>query len=143
MPQNAGQSLPHLGAPLSPSGGMLAGTAWDLAAHRAVGLPRGQRRAAELRVGAGAWVCGAAAAAIMPGGIRKHHCRTDAGSPDQDLLRSEAWLGKRQRLVGVIRAVVTSPPPQAHCCSCGRGEHLPRPPRGAGGRVEGWMMGHE
>ncbi len=36
------------------------------------------------------------------------------GVTDQDLRRSEAWLGKRRRLAGVIRAVVPSPPPQAH-----------------------------
>ncbi len=54
---------------------------------------------------------------------------------DQDLRRSEAWLGNHRGLLGAIRAVVASPPPQAHRCSHGRGEHLARPRRGARGRV--------
>ncbi len=54
---------------------------------------------------------------------------------DQDLRRSEAWLGNHQCLVGVIRAVVAGPPPQAHRCGRGWEEHLARPGRGAGGRV--------
>jgi hypothetical protein len=67
MPPDAGQSLPHLGAPSSLSGGTLAGAARDLAAHHAVGLPRGRRRAAESGAGAGmgARVSGMAAAAIV------------------------------------------------------------------------------
>jgi hypothetical protein len=65
------------------------------------------------------------------------------GVADQDLHRSEAWLGKYRRLMGVIRAVVAGPPPKAHCRGRGQGEHLARPWRGAGGCVMGWMMGHE
>ncbi len=66
------------------------------------------------------------------------------GVTDQDLPQSEAWLGKHQHLAGVIRAVVAGPLRQAHCCSRGRGEHLARPWRGAGGHVVGWMtMGRE
>jgi hypothetical protein len=65
------------------------------------------------------------------------------GVTDQDVRRSEAWLGKRRRLAGVIRAVVAGPPPKAHRRGRGRGEHLARPWRGAGGRVVGWMMGRE
>ncbi len=57
------------------------------------------------------------------------------GVTDQDPRRSEAWLGNRRRLAGVIRAVVTGPPPQAHRRSRGRGGHLARPRRGAGGRM--------
>ena len=53
------------------------------------------------------------------------------GVTDQDLRRSEAWLDKRLRLAGVIRAVVAGPPPQAHRRSRGRGGHLARPRRGA------------
>jgi hypothetical protein len=77
-----GGSLPHTGAPSSPSGGALAGAARDLVAHRAVGLPRGRCRAAESGAGAGAGVRvrGAAATDIVPGGIRQHHRRPDAGS---------------------------------------------------------------
>jgi hypothetical protein len=62
---------------------------------------------------------------------------------DQDLRRSEAWLGKRRRLAGMIRAVVAGPPAKAHLHGRGRGEHLTRPWRGAGGHVVGWMMGRE
>jgi hypothetical protein len=65
------------------------------------------------------------------------------GVTDQDLRRSEAWLGKRRSLVGVIRAVVAGPPPKAHRRGHGRGEHCARPRHGAGGRVVGWMMGRE
>jgi hypothetical protein len=65
------------------------------------------------------------------------------GVTDQDLRRSEAWLSKRWRLAGVIRAVVAVPLPKAHCCGRGQGEHLARPWRGAGGRMVGWMMGRE
>ncbi len=57
------------------------------------------------------------------------------GVTDQDLRRSEAWLGNRRRLAGVIRAVVAGPPPQAHRRSRGRGGHLARPRRGAWGRM--------
>ncbi len=119
---------------------MLAGAAQDLATHRAVGLPRGWRWAAELGAGAGARVCGVAAANIVPGSVTAG--RTP-GVTDQDLRRSEAWLIKCRRLAGVIRAVVAGLLLQAHCCGHGRGEHLARPRRGAGGRVVGWMMGHE
>ncbi len=59
------------------------------------------------------------------------------GVTDQDLRRSEAWLGKCLRLAGVIRAVVAGPPLKAHCRGRGRGEHLARPWRGAGGRMMG------
>jgi hypothetical protein len=62
------------------------------------------------------------------------------GVTDQDLRRSEALLGKHRRLADVIRAVVAGPPPKARRCSRGRGEHLARPWRGAGGRVVGWMI---
>jgi hypothetical protein len=56
------------------------------------------------------------------------------GVTDQNLRRSEAWLGNRQCLAGMIRAVVASPPLQAHCPGCGLGEHLARPRCGDGGR---------
>jgi hypothetical protein len=62
------------------------------------------------------------------------------GVMDQDLHRSEAWLDKRRCLMGVIRAVVAGPPPQAYRRGRGQGEHLARPLRGAGGRVVGWMI---
>ncbi len=62
---------------------------------------------------------------------------------DQDLRQSEAWLGECRRLAGVIRAVIAGLPPKAHRRGRGRGEHLSRPWRGAGGRVVGWMMGRE
>ena len=63
------------------------------------------------------------------------------GVTDQDLRRSEAWLGKRRRLAGVIRVVVAGLLPKAHRCGRGWGEHLARPWREAGGRMVGWMMG--
>ncbi len=55
------------------------------------------------------------------------------GVTDHNLRWSEAWLGNRRHLPGVIRAVVAGPLPQAHCCGHGRGGHLARPRRGAGG----------
>jgi hypothetical protein len=57
------------------------------------------------------------------------------GVTDQDLRRSEAWLGNHRRLAGVIRAVVASPPLQGHPRGRGRGGHLARPRRGAEGRM--------
>ncbi len=65
------------------------------------------------------------------------------GVTDQDLCQSEAWLGKCRHLAGVIGAVIAGLPPKAHHRGRGRGEHLSRPWRGAGGRVVGWMMGRE
>ncbi len=67
------------------------------------------------------------------------------GVTDQDLRRSEAWLGKCRRLASMIKAVIAGPPSKAHCHGRGRGEHLARPWRGAGGWVVmvGWMMGCE
>jgi hypothetical protein len=65
------------------------------------------------------------------------------GVMDQDLRWSEAWLGKRRHLTGMIRAVVARSQPKAHRCGRGQGEHLVRPWRGAGGCMVGWMMGHE
>jgi hypothetical protein len=68
----------------------------------------------------------------MPGGIRQRHRRPDAGSHGPGhVRRSEAWLGNRRRLAGVIRSVVTGPPPQAHRRGRGRGGHLARLRRGA------------
>ncbi len=65
------------------------------------------------------------------------------GVTDQDLRRSEAWLGNCRRLAGMIRAVVAGPLPKAHRRGHGWREHLARPWRGAGGRVVGWMMERE
>jgi hypothetical protein len=61
------------------------------------------------------------------------------GDKDQDLHRSEAWLGKGRCLAGVIRAVLAGSPPQAHCRGRGRGEHLARPWHGAGRGARGGM----
>jgi hypothetical protein len=99
-------------APLSPSRGVHAGTAQDMAAHRAAGSPRGWHQAAELGVGAGERVSRHG---------HHHHCakrNTPASLPgvtDQDLRRSAAWLSNRRHLRGVIRAVITNPPLQANC----------------------------
>jgi hypothetical protein len=49
------------------------------------------------------------------------------GVTDQDLRRSETWLGKRRQLAGMIRAVVAGPLPKAHHCGRGWGEHVARP----------------
>jgi hypothetical protein len=65
------------------------------------------------------------------------------GVTDQDLHRSEAWLGKQRSLTGVIRAVIAGPPPKAHRRGQGQGDHLARPWHGAGGHMVGWMMGRE
>jgi hypothetical protein len=118
--QGKGFSCP--GAPLSLSRGTLAGAARDLVAHHVVGLPRGQRQAAEL----GARV-----------GARVLRCGTGQNKPvtDQDLRWSEAWLGNHWHLAGVIRAVVPGLPSQAYRCGPGRGEHLAGPQHGARGRV--------
>ena len=120
---------------------MLASAAWDLAAQRAVGSPRGRRQAAESGAGAGARVRGAAAADIVPGGIRQRHRRPNAGShgPGPAPVRGMAWKtpAARGRDKGCRRR------PAAHRRGRGRGEHLARPWRGAGGRVVGWMMGRE
>ncbi len=111
---------------MSPSRGALAGAARDLAAHRAVGSPRGWHWAVEsgAGAGAGAQVCGAAATDIVPGGIRQCHRRPDAGVMDQDLRRSEAWLGKRRHLVGMTRAVVAGLPPKPIIAVMARGSIL-------------------
>jgi hypothetical protein len=61
------------------------------------------------------------------------------GVTDQDLRRSKAWLGNRQHLVGVIRAVVTGPPPQVHCRGCSLGEHLAGPLHGAASQTPIWI----
>jgi hypothetical protein len=119
MPPDAGQSLPHQGASSSLSGGALAGAAWDLAAYRAVRLPGGQHQAAKLEMGAGA--------RVLRHGCQRHCAGRNTpvsstpGGMDQDLRRSEAWLGNRWHLAGMIRAVVAGPLPQAHCCGCGWG----------------------
>jgi hypothetical protein len=90
--------------------------------------------------------CEFAARPPPPSCLAKYASVTTGRTPgvtDQDLRRSEAWLGKRRRLAGVIRAVVAGLPPKAHCRGRGWGELLARPWRGAGGRVAGWMMGLE
>jgi hypothetical protein len=110
------------GAPSSPSKGALAGATRDLAAHRALGSPGGGAGQRSRGRGRGRGFRDAAAAAIVPGGIRQRHRRPDAGSHGPGhVRRSEAWLGNRQRLAGVIRAVVAGPPPQAHRRGRGRG----------------------
>ncbi len=93
MPLDAGQSLPRPGAPSSPSGGALAGATLNQAAHREVGLPRGRPWAWESEAGAVAQVCGVAATAIVPGGIRQRHSWPDVGShgPGPVPVRGMAW----------------------------------------------------
>jgi hypothetical protein len=101
------------GAKSSPFGGALAGVAWDLGAHRVVGSPGGRRQAVQSGTGAGAQ--------ILQRGHRRHRARRNmpasppAGRWESRTRTCKAWLGNRWRLAGVIRAVVASPPPQAHC----------------------------
>jgi hypothetical protein len=57
------------------------------------------------------------------------------GVTDQDLHRSEAWLGNRRCLAVMIRAVVAGPLPQAQRPGCRQGGHIARPRHGAGGRM--------
>jgi hypothetical protein len=78
--------------------------------------------------GRGWGLCGAAAAAIVLGGICQHHHWLDAGSHG---LGPAPVRGIARRIEGVIRAVIASPPPQAHRRGPGRGEHLARPQCGA------------
>jgi hypothetical protein len=49
------------------------------------------------------------------------------GVTDQDLRWSEAYLGDRRRLAGVIKAVFAGPPPQAHRRGRGWEEHFAKP----------------
>ncbi len=90
------------------------------------------------RVGGGGRDAGFAVR-LLPPSCRVEYASVTAGQmlgvTDQDLRWSEAWLCNHQHLTGVIRAVVTGPPPQAHRCGHGQGEHLPRPWRGARGRM--------
>jgi hypothetical protein len=80
-------------------------------------------------------------ARLLPPSFRAKYASVTTGQKprvtDQDLHRSEAWLGNHRHLMGIIRAVVAGPLPQAHHCSYGRGGHLARPWRGArGGMVQ-------
>jgi hypothetical protein len=110
-------------------------------------------RSCQRRAGPGGPPCGGVAKEAVPGsrvGGRgearppPQSCRAEyasvatgraPGVTDQNLHRSEAWLGNIRHLAGMIRAVVAGPPPQAHHCGCGQGEHLARPWCGAGGCV--------
>jgi hypothetical protein len=134
MPSDAGQSLPCPGTSLSSSGGAPADAARDLAAYRAVGLPRGLRRVAESGAGGGAGFT----ARPPPPSCRAEYASVTAGRTpgvsDHDLRRSEAWLGNRRHLADVIRAIIAVPLPQAHCRGRGRGEQLARPRCDTGGR---------
>jgi hypothetical protein len=76
-------------------------------------------------VGGGGGGAGFAARLPPPPSCRAENASVIAGlTPgvmDQDLRRSEAWLGNRRRLAGVIRAVVAGLPPQAQCRGRSRG----------------------
>jgi hypothetical protein len=133
-------------APSSPSGGALTGAARNLAARRAVGSPGGAAPGGG--VGGGGGGAGFAAPPPLPS-CRAEYAHVIAGRTPgvtvQDLRRSEAWLGNRRRLVGVM-AGLSLP---AHCrrpvvavlargsTSLGHGVA----PRGArcADRLEGWM----
>jgi hypothetical protein len=90
------------------------------------------------RVGDGGGGAGFAAQPPLPS-CRAEYASVTAGRmpgvTDQNLRQSEAWLSNYRCLAGVIRAVLAPPPPQAHHHGCGRGGHLARPRRGAGGRM--------
>jgi hypothetical protein len=82
------------GAKFSPSRGVLAGAARDLAAHPALGSRRGRLSQGRGRGrGQGRGFCSVAATAIVPGGIRQRHHRPDTGShgPGPVLVRGMAW----------------------------------------------------
>jgi hypothetical protein len=105
-----------------------------------------QRGGAEQRRQGWKWGRGFAARPPPPSCLAEYASVTTGWMPgvtDQDLRRSEAWLGKCRRLAGMIRAVVNGPPPKANRRGRGRGKHLARPWHGAGGHVVGWMMGCE
>jgi hypothetical protein len=94
-------------APLSLTGGALAGAAQDLVAHCAMGLPGG----VALGGGVGGGGGGAGfAAQPPPPSCRAEYARITFGwTPDvmdQDLLRSEAWLGNRWHLAGMITGLL-------------------------------------
>jgi hypothetical protein len=131
------------GAKSSPSGGAVV-PVWGRARRRRPGPGgppcSGVTRGAAPGSGVGDGDGGAGfAARPPPPSCRVEYTSVTAGRmpgvTDQDLRRSEVWLGNHQRLAGVIRAVVAGPPAQAHCCSRGRGGHLARPRHGAGGRM--------
>jgi hypothetical protein len=120
--------LPRLGARSpAPPGTLRPDVRWVRQGGGTGQLIRGRGRGRGFR--------GAAAAAILPGGSASVTAGRTPGVTDQDLRRSEAWLGNRRRLAGVIRAAVAGLPPQAHRRGRGRGWHLARTRRGAGGRV--------
>ncbi len=134
MPPDAGRSLPRPGArPPAPPGTLRPNVRWGRKGGGTGQLSRGRGQGQGQGWGRG-FRC-AAAATIVPGGSASVTAGRTPEVTDQDLRRSEAWLGNRRRLAGVIRAAVAGPLPQAHRRGRDRGEHLARPRHGAGGRV--------
>ncbi len=98
-----------------------------------------QGRARRHRPGPGGPPCGGVARGVAPGSgfgdgeggtgfapsCQAENASVTAGRTpgvmDQDLRRSEAWLGNRRRLTGAIRAVVAGLLPQAHRRGRGQG----------------------
>jgi hypothetical protein len=140
MPLDAGQSLSRPGALSSLSGGLLAGAIWDLASHPAVGLPRGQRREAELGAGEGAWVLRCGCRRRCASRIRQRHRQPDAEScrPGSAPVGGMAWQPPPPCGCDGC-TVMAGPPPQVRCHGCGQGEHFTRPGHGAGGM---WYANH-
>ncbi len=101
MPPDAGRSLSRLGERLpAPPKTLRPDVRWGCKGGGTRQLSRGQGR--------GHGFCGAAAAAIVPGGSASVTTSRTLGVTDQDLRQSEAWLGNRRHLAGMIRAVVAA-----------------------------------
>jgi hypothetical protein len=85
--------------------------------------------------GQGHGVCGAATAAIEPGGKRQHHRRLDTRShgPGPALVGGMAWQLPAPR--GRDKGCHCWPATTAHHCTHGQGGHLARPRHGARGRM--------
>jgi hypothetical protein len=116
-----GEQLP---APPGPGGSPCGGVSKGLAPGSRVGGGGGEE-------GFAAW--------LPPPLFRVEYASVAAGRTprvtDQDLRRSEAWLGNRWRLAGMTRAIIAGPLPQVHHCGRGQRDHLSRLPHGAGGHV--------
>ncbi len=88
--------------------GALAGTAHDMAAHRAVGSARGGV-ASGGGVGDGGGGAGFAARQLLPSCQAEYACIAAGQMPgvtDQDLCRSKAWLANCRLLTGVMAGLL-------------------------------------
>ncbi len=119
MQMNVGCSLPFPGARLpAPPGTLRPDVRWGPKGGSARKLSQGRGW------GRGHGFRGVVAAASVLGGITSVTAGRTLGVMDQDMHRSEAWLGNSWRLAGVIRAAIAGLLPKAHHCGRGWGEHL-------------------